>query len=323
MLSDQRGVEVGEKYTEFHSRESFTLTMDANPEQIEFFNEWSREIPTLYHLDICVASMTKLSEENISKDERKQSWINELRKLDRKHNSFSYLFALMEKVSDPRGKLSDLELKEQILGDVSALRCFFKKASVYEPDEFLVSYFDRLKGMPVELNKPSYIEFIELVNNKFKLKDTVSLSKRLNKAKELLNEASTLGIYKQHPVVLVALACLYGNIYAKKLMKFKADANSFDAENALADILLIPRAAALKLEIEHYGEMKRGRFSRSIFLTDDGALDKIRKCFEPQMVKNKDSAEGRETAITFTVRLDELLTEVKEDEYVQIVELLS
>ncbi|EMD5788632.1 TPA: hypothetical protein SMP24_001077 [Proteus mirabilis] len=314
---------MNEKDTEFHCQKSIKLTIDVDSDMIEMLNEWSRMVPTLYLLDICLVSIIKLPEESINRDKRKKKWIDELKNLDREKNKFSYICALMEKVSDSRVKMTDVELEEQILGDVASLRRFFKNASIYESDKFLISFLRELRGLPVETDKEKYVRFLKSANEKFNLKDAVSPSNRLNKAKELLEEADNIGIYKQHPVVVVTLACLYGNRQAKKLMKFKKNADLFDVENVLSDILIISRTAKLKLEIEHYGNNGRGRFPRAIFLSDDTALNEIRNCFEPRMVKNIDSEDGRETILTLTVNLEKLMTEITEDELAQLTELLK
>jgi len=103
-------------------------------------------------------------------------------------------------------------------------------------------------------------------------------------AKDLLNEADALGISRQHPLVTLILACLYGNSAAKKLMKFKENSASFCAENALADIMAISRFAQLKLQIEFLGR-QGGKFLRSDFVTDDDGLTEVFRCFEPDFVR--------------------------------------
>jgi hypothetical protein len=293
--------------------------MELTPEQYAFLVEWSESIPTLYFLDICAVGATKLSDADLEKNTRKARRVDHLRRLDQPQNSFSYLCALMEKVSDSRGKISDAELEEQILGDISALRAFFKNACVYEPDEFIIEFLRELRGRAIEVNRPDYLSFIEAVNNRFGLKDPVSPPLRLKKAKVLLDEADVLSISRQHPIVTITLACLYGNLAAKKIMKFKANQEKFDAENALADIMAIPRFLQLKLQIEHMGR-QGGRYLRSNFITDDDGLSVLLRCFEPKTVKHEEKNEARETQLTFSVSLRNILTEIKSDEYEQLLD---
>ena len=131
---------------EFHRGPQITFQMELTPEQYAALQEWSASVPTLYFLDICVVNATKLSDAAIEKDARKEKCIAHLRGLDRHQHSFSYLCALIEKVSDSRGATSDVDLEKQVLGDVAALRMFFKNARVHEPDEFLISYLRELRG---------------------------------------------------------------------------------------------------------------------------------------------------------------------------------
>lgn len=306
---------------EFVAGQEITMKMTLTPEQYSMFKEWSAIVPTLYMLDICVVGATKLTEESLKNQPRKANLVTELRNLDKPNNCFSYLCALMEKVSDSRGMLTSDELKDQILADISYLRSFFKKARVAEQDEFLIAFLEELMGEPIENKRAEYLSFLEKLNNNFKLQNSISPKKRLGKAKEIILEASSLTISTQHPIVTIALACLYGNLSAKKLMKFKENKNEFDAENALADILLISRFAKIKLEIEHHGRNGSG-YPRVSFITDDNGLSELVNCFKPRTVKHQDKIDGRESQLTMTVELAKLLTEAKEDDYEAIAYLL-
>lgn len=307
---------------EFFSGQEITMKMTLTPEQYSFFEEWSAQIPTLYMLDICVVSATKLSEESLIKEPRKARLVNKLHYLDRDNNCFSYLCALMEKVSDSRGILTSDELEKQILSDLSAMRKFFKNAHVYEPDDFVIAFLKELKGEPIEDKRKEYLEFLEILNNQFKLQNPISPNNRLAKAKEIIQSANDLNIDMHHPIITIALACLYQNPDAQKLMKFKMDPNKFDAENALSDIVLISRFAKLKLEIEHYGRNGVGYYARTNFITDDNGLSKIIQYFKPQVLKYKDKIDGRESQLTMTIKLKEILTKITENEYKIISDLL-
>ena len=106
-------------------------------------------------------------------------------------------------------------------------------------------------------------------------------------------------------------------------MKFKADPQKFDAENVLADIMLITRFAGIKLEIEQMGRNGVGKYLRSNFITDDNGLIEILKCFTPELVKHTEKYDGRKTQITMTVKLKDLLADVKIEEYDHLIDLLS
>lgn len=73
---------------EFVSGDSITLNMQLTPEEYSMMREWSLSIPTLYMLDICVVSATKLTSALLENNPRKAN----LRELDRPNNCFSYLF---------------------------------------------------------------------------------------------------------------------------------------------------------------------------------------------------------------------------------------
>lgn len=49
-----------ENVKEFTKSDSITLTMPFNPELVNMMREWYLSVPTLYMLDICVVSATKL-----------------------------------------------------------------------------------------------------------------------------------------------------------------------------------------------------------------------------------------------------------------------
>ena len=106
-------------------------------------------------------------------------------------------------------------------------------------------------------------------------------------------------------------------------MKFKSDPQNFDAENALADIMLITRFAGIKLEIEQLGRSGAGAYLRSNFITDDNGLIEIIKCFTPNIVKHVDKQNGRETQTTMTVKLKDLLTDIQMEEYDHLLNLLN
>lgn len=307
---------------EFTSSNSITLKMSLTPDQYKLLKEWSLSIPTLYILDICVVSATKLSATSLADNPRKADLISHLRELDRPNNCFSYLFALMEKVSDSRGIDTDQELENKILSDLSALRNFFTKARICEPDDFVLKFLQELRGNPIEENRVNYLGFLKALNDQFHLNNPISPNNRLKIAKKIIEQADHFNFSRQHPILAIGLACLYGNPAAKKLMKFKSNSQSFDAENALSDIMLITRFAGIKLEIEQMGRNGTGIYLRSNFITDDNGLVEIIKFFMPTIVKHIDSQDGRETHTTMTVKLKDLLTDIQDEQYDQLLDFM-
>lgn len=287
---------------------------DAPSELIDMLKEWSDSVPTLYFLDICVVSYIKSFLEKEKIDERKSRCIERLKELDRSQHRFSYLLALMEKVSDSRGGLTKNGLEEQILKDVDALRDFFKKAKICESNDFLIDFLE-FKGRPIEIGREKYLKFLNILNYELELWRPVASDKRIIKARDILDKADCLEIGRHHPVVILSLACLYGNGAARKVIKFKGGAGKFDAENSLADIMNISRFAQHKLQLEAEGREGCGKFLRVDFLTEDKGFLGIVKCFEPKFVRHKDKNEIRETMISFDLKPEFLFPEMSSDDY--------
>ena len=315
-------MENNETTQEYTVGNTVSFKMNLTPEQYQVIKEWSLSIPTLYMLDICTVNVTKLTDTSLESNSHKARVASFLREIDRPANGISYFFSLMEKVSDSRGIDTNEELEKKILSDISALKKFFKKARVVEPDDFILAYLNELRRVPVEIKRSDYLSFLRALNNEFELYDTVASKDRFSIAVRMIEAAKALDIVRQHPVVVIGLACLYGNRAAKKLMKFKSISERFDPENALADIMMISRFAQFKLEIEHKGRSQSG-YMRAEFLTDDNGLIQILECFSPTVVKHVDKDEGRETQLTMNVSLEKILTEISDEEYDEILSLLS
>lgn len=290
-----------------------TFRVDATPEVRAALVEWSASVPTMYFLDICVVGATKLPETALMADPRKAALVARLQNLDRSRNSFSYLMALIEKVSDTTSRLSDEELEAHILADVGSMRRFFANARVQEADEFLLDFARDLRREAHELMRPAYLAFLKAANDRFQLAQPVSRAKRLRMAEEIVAQADALSISRQHAVVLLTLACLYGNPPAKKVMKFKANAQAFEPENALADVMTITRFLNLKLEIEDDGRRGLTSIQRATFITDDSGLADVLACFEGEAVSSKEKDGHHEQRTNVRVKFAKLLTDIGED----------
>lgn len=308
---------------EFSRRGLIKVKTQATPEEVDFLREWVAIVPTLYFLDICVVGATKLSQDQLEKNDRKAEIVEYLRFLDRPTNGFSYLFALMEKVSDSRGAASDVELEERILCDLAALRRFFVHAHVYEPDDFVIQFLRELRRSAIEIERPNYVKFLEAINDRFDIREPVGKALRFERAEKIVALAHSLEIYHQHPIVTIVLACLYGNRAAKKLLKLKADPAKFNAENVLADVMAITRFAKFKLQIDKASRSSGAKYQNTLFITDDDGLIGIIGCFQPENMTVETTSEGSTTRYTFTVELQKLLTEIEADEYEKILNLLT
>lgn len=298
---------------EIHALPQLQFRMDGTSEARAALAGWSASVPTIYFLDICVVGATKMADGALAAEARKAELVARLRNLDRPHNAFSYLMALMEKVSDTRIGLSDQELEGQILTDVGSMRRFFVNARVLEGDEFLRDFARQLRREPLELMRPAYLEFLRAANDRFQLANPVSRAKRLRMAEQVMAQADALSIGRQHAIVLLTLACLYGNASARRVMKYKADPQTFEAENALADVMTISRFLNRKLEIEDDGRRGLTPYRRAIFITDDSGLDDVLACFEGEAVSSKEKDGHHEERTNVRVEFAKLLTEIGED----------
>lgn len=311
---------------EFRRGPEITVSMRLPADQLAVMQKWAALVPTMYFLDICAVNATKVSAVAMQNDKRKADYITHLQSLDEPQHCFSYLCALIEKVSDTRGSLTDAKLEEQVLIDLAAVRAFFKNAIVIEPDDFVIDYLRDLRRIPYELARPNYLKFLEIMNSQLELRDPVKPALKFQKATQILKEADALSISRHHPVVLITLACLYGHNSSKWLMKFKADSQKFNAENALADIMTIQRFASIKLEVEDMGR-RGGRYKRLEYLTNDDGLAGVFRCFEAKAVTQEQKGDIFETRFEITINLKELLpdlaNEMASDEFERIVSLLE
>lgn len=316
----------------FRQRPQMTMKVELTAEQHAAMVQWSAMVPTMHFVDINVVSVTKHPDVTVDENPRKAELIATLREFDQPNHAFSYLLALIEKVSDLRGTASAADLESQILGDLRALRAFFQRARIIEPDEFVIGYLRDLRRVAPEIGRPRYLAFLEVMNTQFNLRDPVASTLRLQRTQEVLAEADRLSIPRHHPTVLLAIACIYGNRSAKRLMKFKADPSRFNAENALADVMAIMRLAEFKLQIE-----QDGGYGRAKLVTDDDGLAGVLDCFTPVSVRIAQKADGADTAFEFRIDLRRLLSGVSAansdgpqggsildaDEYEGVVRLLS
>jgi len=286
----------------FRQRPQVTMTAKLAAGERAALEQWSSMVPTLHFLDINVVSVIKRPDVSPDDNPRKATLLKTLRGLDQPNHAFSYLLALMEKVSDLRGTASETELESQVLRDLSALTAFFEKARVIESDKFVIDYLRQLRRVPPEIERPRYLEFLEAVNTQFNFRDPVAPAVRLREAEALLAVADRLSITRHHPTVLLTIACIYGSRAAKRLMKFKADPTRFNADNALADIMAIVRLAQFKLQIEQHGG-----YGRAKLITDDDGLGGVLDCFTPVSVSITDTYAGADTAFEFRVDMWRLL----------------
>lgn len=227
----------------------------------------------IHFLDICALDVTKRTKAQIAADPRKADMAGRLEALDIPTNRISCFLALMEKASDTRSTRTDEDLKAQIIGDIQQARSFFNHAEVVERDEYVEDYITQLRRTAVELGRPAYLAFLRAANDAdFGIHQPISKPKRFEVASTLVAMADNLEISRQHPVLAVTLACLYGNASARGVLKFRRDPAAFDAENGLADVMAIRRLMDRKLEFETDYHLGLTSIRHTAYVTDDEGL---------------------------------------------------
>lgn len=271
---------------------------------------WSSMIPTLYFLDICSISHIKTYEQIKGfKDLNHKKSITELQELDLPHNGVSYLPALMEKASDQRSIFSAEGFIDEAIRDWNAMRAFFKSARVIEPLEFIETYATDMFGAHPEQKLPEYLEFLRFANE-MGLHNSVAPEKRLKTAAVLCAKAEELGIVKGHPIVLTTIACVYGCLPAKLVMKFTPKSDNFNPGNALGDIQLIPRVGGKLTHAIQEARIQGGPFERSIFITADSPLHQLFSYFFVKTVSTVNTEEGSTDKFSLNVKGQKLFVDL-------------
>jgi len=163
------------------------------------------------------------------------------------------------------------------------------------------SYIRELKGAHPETLGESYHAFLNFVNATG-IYNSLASNKRMGVAKSICDKADELKISRFHPVVLASLACIYGCLPAKNVIKFKKNIDDFNSSNALGDIQLIQRIGVLAQEIEEAGRNGSGSYLRTCFITADVGLEKFYSFFNVNEVKTELNEDGSKNEFSVTVK---------------------
>lgn len=272
-----------------------TVTIENTLENkgfLDFIQEWSDKIPTIYFLDVCTISNIKKQLSDKDKSYLSPN-VNFLEKIDLPHNGLSYFPSLMERVSDQKNIPTIEQLKEEANRDVKAIDEYFNNAKLFEPIEFIYKCIEELCGNHIEILGQLYHSYLNKINN-MGVADTKSRKERLKFAKQIFNEANELKISSSHPVVISSIACVYGCISAKKVMKFKKKQSEFNSSNALGDIMLLQRVGELTQDIEEQARTSNAKYFRAELITDDRYL---RQFYDYFFVKNVSRSELKEVTV--------------------------
>lgn len=285
------------------------MQVQNTPEVREFMRSWNQAIPTLYFLDLCTISHIKKSlERGVEETSSEPKTLPWLRGLDLPHNGFSYLPALMEKSSDTKSNFDVEGLTQEAIRDLTALKGFFKQARVVENIDLASEYVVNLKGIHPEQLGASYHEFLNFVNG-LRIFNAIAPNKRFKAAQNICEKAASLSIHQGHPLVLASLACIYGCMSAKKVLKFKDNPADFSSSNALGDVQIIQRVGQLTQLIT---ESERG-FVRTQFVTDDMHLRDFYEFFFINEVTSEEVGESTAIKYEMTVKANLLFPDLYDE----------
>lgn len=113
--------------------------------------------------------------------------------------------------------------------------------------------------------------------------------------------------------MVVTLACLYGNLSARGVLKFKQDPAAFDAENALADVMAIRRLMDRQLEFESDYHLGLTSIRHAAYVTDDEGLELVISCFHGTALSTRDAGDHQEVLVRGKVDFADLLTEISHE----------
>lgn len=163
----------------------------------------------------------------------------------------------------------------------------------------------------------SYIEFYK--DSSLILSQSISPKKYAQTEKEIISIAKKHNVSIFHPIFLCALSVMYGNEYAREVLKFKQNPTNENAYNALSDILLISRIPNLAyvLRTENFKECKIKLF------TFDKNLKKIYDYFIFKTVKVSQN-DTNSMAIDINADLNpEIFTALSKEEVFDLIERLK
>lgn len=222
--------------------------------------------------------------------------IAEVKALDRKENVICLMFSNIE------GRLGKLQSQfqssngMQMEGDI--VRGFFKKARV---DSDFYEVFNRLCSLAIVANQREvydrYYKLVEFLQDL--LYQPFSLTQATKVRDEIVDYAAGLSVEKGHPIVLCALATLYGNKDAQGVLKpMKPREGDSQRENRiynfLADLLVMVNLAEWK------GMSRKAGYDRSFkFITLDKPLHNFLKQFGLLHVKPSRFLGVHDTSITY------------------------
>jgi len=226
---------------------------------------------------------------NINGEEVEIKRLCELRKLDKQRHFISPILSMIEGQSGRRE--STQELESTLEKESEAIGSFFKRArtdTAFFKNTKNSRAFSDIFSNHIEHAWEHYISFIK--NVQISLYQPVSPRERLNVENLLFALAEEHEVQVSHPVLLVALAVLYGHKGARKVMEPKPNYKTTDLEqeaayNVVSDLIVISRLGQIRLVMSE-GERN---YSYVKFFTFDKGLSSVLKAIKINSEKSLSS----------------------------------
>ncbi|PSW58835.1 hypothetical protein C0W54_20925 [Photobacterium kishitanii] len=218
----------------------------------------------LYLLDRNALSDIKKSIDGARVDPER---LNELKKIDIEGNLISGYLAVREGQSKKIESSEEIEC--QIEKDLPYLDLFYTKAKtdgkiLLDNKKVTAKCLGHVEGR--ELNWDIYIQFIKYVQKI--LYQPIKPSKRLEYAENIISKARALSVPSGHLIIICAISSLYGNSWAKKILKSKLNFSKQQAEeaayNALSDLICLTRTLEVKLKFYNSYEVQFFTFDKPL-----------------------------------------------------------
>jgi len=197
--------------------------------------------------------------------------ISFLKREDTKKNMFTPLLSIMEGSS---GKEEDAkEIKENIKKEIRELSKFFKKShiesSLIKP-HIRESFLRAMTSVGHKYQIYCWIQFLKEAN--YHLSKNIRQDRKSYIANEILKIAEKYDIDINHPIIIAALAKLYGDNTGQKILKFKSKEEEINFYNSVMDINCLWRFLRLtgKNNISPYKHKLQFKF-----ITGDKGLDRF------------------------------------------------
>ncbi|WP_116603024.1 hypothetical protein [Cupriavidus alkaliphilus] len=272
-------------------------------------NSINVQTDTLFLLDRNVLSVIKVAiDGNEQKGEKEQRMLDFLRRIDVPQYAISPLPSLME--GEHRREDNVTEKAQQLEKEAEAVSRFFRAART--DSEYLKSardifarIFAGLREVDWDARAAFRTKAVPLII------DPVAPAARRAVEDTFAELAISGGLERTDGIVVMFVACLYGNRDARKVLKpTKPDATY----NVLSDIHLIPRIALIKSVARELPIQLKVRF-----LTLDGGLEQVLE--NVRIVQPEVTGDGK---LQMQVRyLPQLFTELSEDDAIDLLNRLN